>query len=390
LTDEYDRNGYALLQRLQRVSAKFRASGSMEITMTRALKLFLLLIASCCAFETRASADFELKQVANGIYVALRNEPAGLTFVSNSTFIINDDDVVVVDTGVGPATAKSLIAALKKLTAKPVRYIVNTHWHDDHMMGNATWRDAYPGVEFIGHSKAEAELRSTGVANRKQLLEQGPAFAKQIRDAVAKKENLAGKPISDEERIAYLSDVTWAERYFAEAPSFALIAPTMTFDDKLVLVRGKRRIEVLYLGRAHTAADIVVYLPHEKIVITGDLVVWPIPLYGSTSFPLDYIATLEKLLSLNATTLIPGHGPVMKGDRYPRQMIALLKAIESQVRAAVARGETLDQIRKSVDLSAFKTGFAGDSVLRGMLFDSYVTGPGVNRAFQQITRQLND
>jgi len=365
------------------------AYGSMEMAMTRSLKFGLLLLVSVCAFDSRAANDFELKQVADGVYVAMRNEPAGLTFVSNSTFIVNADDVVVVDTGVGPATAKSLIAALKKLTAKPVRYIVNTHWHDDHMMGNATWRDAYPGVEFIGHSRAEAELLSTGAANRRQLLEQGPAFAQRIRDAVAKKENLAGKPISEEERIAYLSDVTWAERYFAEAPAFALIAPTVTFDDRLVLKRGTRSIEILHLGRAHTAADIVVHLPQEKIVIAGDLVVWPIPLYGSTSFPLDYIATLEKLLALNAATLIPGHGPVMKDDRYPRRMLALLKAIESKVRAAVARGEKPEQVRKSVDLSAFRSEFAGGSTLHGMLFDNYVTGPGVSRALQQITDQPN-
>lgn len=252
------------------------------------------------------------------------------------------------------------------------------------MMGNAAWREAYPGVEFIGHSKAEGELRSTGVTNRKQLLEQGPAFAKRIREVMARNENLGGKPIGEEERIAYLSDVTWAERYFAEAPAFTLIAPTLTFDDQLVLMRGKRKIELLYLGRAHTAADIVVHLPQEKIVITGDLVVWPIPLYGSTSFPVDYIVTLEKLLALNPVTLIPGHGPVMKDDRYPRQMIALLRAIESQVRAAVARGESLEQTRNSIDLSSFRSDFAGGSALRGMLFDNYVTGPGVSRAFQQI------
>ena len=128
----------------------------------------------------------------------------------------------------------------------------------------------------------------------------------------------------------------------------------------------------------------VVHLPQENILITGDLVVWPIPLYGSTSFPVDYIATLEKLLALNAGTLIPGHGPVMKDDRYVRSMIALLKSIESQVRSAVARGETLEQVRKSVKLDALRAAFTGESAMLGALFASYVQGPGVARAYQQI------
>lgn len=93
----------------------------------RALLFCLAMAISLSSVPVRADDDFKLSKVAEGIYVALRSEPPGFTFVANSTFIVNDDDVLVVDTGVGPATAKSLIAALKKITAKPVRYIVNTH-----------------------------------------------------------------------------------------------------------------------------------------------------------------------------------------------------------------------------------------------------------------------
>lgn len=333
-------------------------------------------------------AELEIVKVADGVYAAIRTEPPGLTFISNTVFIINDDDVVVVDTGVGQGTAGTTIAALQRLTAKPVRYVVNTHWHDDHMMGNQTYREAFPGVEFIGHANAEAEMRSTGVENRKQLLEQGPAIAKQISEAMAKKENLAGKPISNEERLTYTSDLVWAERYFIEAPNFKLIAPTMTLENQLTLVRGSRVIEIRYLGRAHTAADIVVHLPKENIVIAGDMVVWPIPLFGTTSFPVDYIATLEKLLALKPAVLVPGHGPVMREDIYVRKMLALLKSIDSQTRAALARGETAEQAGKSVNLAEFRKEFAGDSAMRGLMFNSYVAGPGVNRAYQQISGKL--
>jgi len=349
--------------------------------------LLVLLLPIILPVKVHA-AEFELARVADGVYAAIRGEPPGLTFVANTVFIINDDDVVVVDTGIGPATARAAIAALKKLTVKPVKFVINTHWHDDHMLGNEAYRDAFPGVEFIGHANAAAEMMSTGVANRKQLLEQGPAFARQIRDAMARNENLAGKPISNEERLSYLSDLTWAERYFAEAPQVAVIAPTMTIEEQMTLVRGHRVINLRYLGRAHTAADIVVHLPKENIVITGDLVVWPIPLYGTTSFPVDYIVTLEKLLAMKAAVLVPGHGPLMRDDTYVRQMLALLKSIDAQTRAAVARGETAEQARKSVNLDEFRESFAGGSALRTLLFNNYVAIPGVDRSWLQISGRL--
>ena len=353
--------------------------------ISRCMKCILLLWSGISMAGAANSPEFVLSPVAEGVYAAIRSEPPGLTFVSNSVFIIGDDDVVVVDTGAGPTHARALITALKKLTPKPVKYVINTHWHDDHMLGNAAFREAYPGVEFIGHANSITEMQTTGAANRKQLLAEGPAFADEIRQALANGVNLAGKPISHEERLSFQSDLVWADRYFAEAPRTAVIAPTMTLETELRLQRGAREIVVRHLGRAHTAADIVVHLPKENIVITGDLVVWPVPLFGTTSFPVDYIATLEALLLLKPATIIPGHGPVMRDTAYLAKMLAVLKSIEMQVRAAVARGESREQIRKSVNLTTHRESFAGGSVLLGTLFDSYVAGPGVARAYMQVS-----
>ena len=345
-----------------------------------------VLLALFAALPLCAAAEapgFKLDQVADGVYAAIRTEPAGYSFVANSVFIVNDDDVVVVDTGIGPAVAREAIAALKKLTAKPVKYVVNTHWHDDHMMGNEAYRDAYPGVEFIGHINAKAAIDTTGAGNRKQLIENGPAFVAQLQKRLAEK-----KDLSEEERASHMADSAWGLRYFAEAPQFKPIAPTLGVETSLKLVRGARTIEVRFLGRAHTAEDLVVYLPKEKILISGDLVVWPIPLFGTTSFPIDYATTLEKMLAIPAAILIPGHGPVMRGDTYARSVLALLNALNDQVKAAAARGESLADTRKHIDLAAFRLRFAGDSALRGALFDNYVVFPGVQRAFQQVTGAL--
>ena len=117
--------------------------------------------------------------------------------------------------------------------------------------------------------------------------------------------------------------------------------------------------------------------------MTGDLVVWPVPLVGSTSFPLDYATTLDALRQIRAAIIVPGHGPVFHDDAYLKQVTELLTSLASQTRAAVARGETLEQVRKSVNLDALRDRFAGGSLVRRTLFSTYVSGPGIQRAYEQ-------
>ena len=351
----------------------------VAITKARAFKTSPLNQA-----EARKSQDaFEVQKIAEGVYALIRKEPLGLWFEANNVFIINDDDVVVVDANISLASTKETLAALRKLTPKPVRYVVNTHWHEDHVIGNQVWREAFPGVEFIGHASALKDFPTTGAANRKQAVDGGPGLIKLLRDHLEKNKSLAGGELTDEERAGYAETARLIDRYVAEAPQFKVILPTLVVEDRLTLHRGDRVIEIRHLGRAHTAADLVVYLPGENIVITGDLVVWPVPLIGSTSYPADYGATLEKLLSLSPAVMVPGHGPVMRDGAYVKQMVRLLASIKQQVEAAVSRGETLEQTRKSVNIEEFRRIFAGGSKFKGFVFANYVTGPAVTAAFRQ-------
>jgi cyclase len=130
---------------------------------------------------------------------------------------------------------------------------------------------------------------------------------------------------------------------------------------------------------------LVIHLPSEGVLITGDLVVWPIPLIGSTSYPAAYSATIEKLLTLPANIIVPGHGPVMRDQEYIKLLSRLLISLKEQTAAAVARGETLEQTRKSVDLTEFRRLLAGDSTLKRILFGDYVSGAGVAAAFREAT-----
>lgn len=334
-----------------------------------------------------AKHNFKVEKIADGIYAVIRTEPASLWFTPNNVFIIGTRDVIVVDSSITSEHTREVLAELRKLTDKPVKYVVNTHWHEDHIIGNRVYRDAFPGVQFIGHRSTITDLPAIGEANRKASLQNGRGFIGLLEGKLEKGENLAGQKLTDEERLGYTSDINLVTLYLAESKNFDIVLPTVLIDDRLDISHGKRRIEVRYLGKAHTGADLVVHLPNEKIVITGDLIVHPVPLVGSTSYPLDYAATLEKLLALDAGIMIPGHGPVMRDPAYLKSMIGLLGSIKRQSKAAAARGESLEQMRKIIDLEEFRKTFAGESQHKSLVFRNYVTMPATAAAHRQLAER---
>jgi glyoxylase-like metal-dependent hydrolase (beta-lactamase superfamily II) len=326
---------------------------------------------------------FTVEKLAEGVYAAVRTDPPGLMVDANSLFIVNDQDVVVVD---APEASAEMIAALRKITTKPVTYLVNTHWHDDHVIGNAVWRKAYPGIHFIAHSTLRDYLPTTGAKNREGMIKGAPEFASQIQAQMDKGKNLQDQPINDEERDSYTSDIRLVKHYMAVVPGTETVLPDIDVNEGLTLIRGQRHIEIRHLGSGHTKADLVVWLPAERIAATGDLVVWPVPLVGNDqSHVRDWPATLDALLALDPAIYVPGHGPVLRNADYIRQMRDLFAGINQQVGAQVAKGASLENTRKAIDLSAFRDTFAGDSKVRRLAFGMYVTGPAVESAWRDAT-----
>lgn len=338
-----------------------------------------LLAAALAATDPAA---LEIVPLADGVYAAVRPHEPGLMFDANNLLVVNDDDVVVVDANVSAASTKEVIAALRKLTNKPVRYVVHTHGHDDHVVGDAAWREAYPGVELVGHPATLEDAPTEGKANRDGLLAYAPEGITMLRDALAKETSLAGGPITDEERRSIARDLFLVERYVAEVPTTRFALPTLTVDSKLVLRRGARTIEIL-AAPAHTRADLAVWLPNERILATGDAVVAPVPLVGAKSRVKEWGATLAGFVALEPAIVLPGHGPIQRDLAYLKLNAELFASIWEQVGAAVGRGETLDQVRKSVDLKSFKEPIVGDSKLRAVLFAQYVAEPAVAAAYAQ-------
>ncbi|HJQ36238.1 MAG TPA: MBL fold metallo-hydrolase [Thermoanaerobaculia bacterium] len=333
-----------------------------------------------------ATLGFHVEKVSDGVYAAVRNNAPGLGADATSVFIINDEDVVVVDTTGSLAGAREELAALRKLTSKPVRYVINTHWHFDHVTGNQIYREAFPGAEIIASAAMREDMATKAEKSGKEMAAGLPQFIKDLRELLEKKQNFAGEPINDAERKSYESDIAQAEGVVAEANDIRITLPTIAIDQTMTLHRGKRTIEIRQLGRSHTRGDIIVWLPEEKIAITGDLVAHPVPLMGSDqSYISDWGASLEKLKALQPRVIVPGHGELLRDDKYVTTLIGLTKSLVEQAKAAVARGEKLEDARKTVNVDEYRKAIAGDDRLLGFIFRVYVRNAGFAAAYREAS-----
>jgi cyclase len=351
--------------------------------LSKAGAIVILLLAVSTAIGQRA---FDVEKVADGVYAVIRREPPSFWFNANNVFIVGKQGVIVVDSNLTSEYTREVLGALREITDKPVTHVINTHWHEDHIFGNRVYREVFPKVKFVGHRSTLTDLPEIGGANRKGTLQNGRGFVGMLEANLEKSESIAGGPITDEERAGYASDIKFITSYLPEAASVQIVLPDVLVDDRLVIDQDGRKVEVLFFGRAHTGADLVVSLPKEKVAITGDLMVYPVPLMGSTSYPLEYGSTLGRLKALGARVYIPGHGPVMKDDSYLDKMIELAAAVRDRSKAAYKPGETVEQMRAKVDLADQSKVFAGDSRHRGFIFRNYVTLPATAAAHKHLTQ----
>ena len=348
------------------------------------LLLFLVLTTAAYAHQKTSDLyDIKITKVKEGIYLASRPEPLRPFVEGNVTIIINEHDVVLVDAGGAPSSARRVIAELKKLTPNPVSCIVYTHIHRDHRFGTQEYVKAFPGVEIISHPDIREVIDTNGetfVANTIRRIESQRADGvKEIQRL--REENLPGNDkIIAHLRRFYEQDIN---TILKEYRSITNIPPTLTFERKLVLYRGKRTIELLFLGKGDTADNVVIYLPKDKLVCAGDMVVHPIP-YGFSDQPSEWITTLGKLSELDFDTLIPGHGDVQIGKTYVQRLAGMLRSVQTQVKAGIDAGLDLESVRKRVDLSEVEKQFAGADPVYRYYFQEYFATPNVERTFKEL------
>jgi glyoxylase-like metal-dependent hydrolase (beta-lactamase superfamily II) len=322
---------------------------------------------------------YEWIAVSDGIYLSTQTDPFRGPVDGNCVVLVNDRDVVVIDTHINPAVARHVVHRIRSMTDKPVSWILNTHWHDDHTNGNGTFRDAFPGVAIVSH---EATLQT--LQDRWQAFEDGRlAGFRSVADVDLEAE--ARKVEADDpDRAAMLR--TYAEYRDAllpELPQMALVYPDVTFHKAMRLLRGDRSIEIRHLGVGNTDGDAVVWLPQERILITGDLVVSPVPYAYEVDFT-AWIQTLRKILGMQPRLLIPGHGRPMQDLTHVEQLLDLFDDTLTQVQAAASRGSDLQEVLSEVRLEKYAVRFAGEDAAARAAFERDYRIPAIRSVWATL------
>ena len=327
-------------------------------------------------------ATYELSKIADGVYAFLSPDSKTPFVSGNSLVVIGRDAALVVDTGHVPALARRMIADIKRLTNVPVTVVVNTHWHFDHVVGNGEYRTAFPNAAIVSTPSTaahiEAQVPGYVAAIEAQLASALPAIRQMLQDGKRRD----GTPLSVEDREFYEAEI---RDFAAAAPAvkeMRYAPPTLTFERELTFDLGQRIVRVLFLGRGNTAGDAVVYVPDAKVVATGDLVVAPAP-YATASFMSEWPGTLQKLTAIEATTIVPGHGPLLHDWSYVRQIADAVRTITSQVDKAVRDGLTLDDTKRLVDMSKYRQAIAGDDPFQRRIWDTFFLPGAVERAYKE-------
>jgi cyclase len=282
---------------------------------------------------------FDIQPMAEGVYAAIAKPQF---FVNcNAGIVVLEDGVLVVDTHSKPSAARALIEQIKTLTDKPVKYVVDTHFHWDHYQGNQAYPNAWPGgVEIISSEATRESIQLRGIPRVKHEILWVPREIERLKASLT--------TATDATQKAQIgSNIQQAEEYLAELKSMQMTLPTLTFDRSLILHRPSRTVQILWLGKGHTDGDVVVYLPKEKVIFTGDLVQGFTPFMGD-SYPYDWIRTLQKIEKLDFDYLLGGHGEVMRGKEHVRLLEDYFRDLMAQTAEAYAQGASREETRKRV------------------------------------------
>jgi glyoxylase-like metal-dependent hydrolase (beta-lactamase superfamily II) len=308
------------------------------------------------AAEKRAPSDGRLmppERVADHVWVMRQPDRLWAAVIGNVAIVEQSDGVVLIDSGGSIADGRDIVRAVARLTPKPIKAVALTHWHNDHPLGVPGILETFPRARIIstpvtaqfirtetnvGMGKSDPALDAKRRATASQTIAEFNA-------AAAKSASPAGM------RAQFATEAKWvAQRVERQMGNYA-VAPTETFAETLLIDDPVAPVELRFLGIANTQGDIIAWLPRQRVVATGDMVVLPTP-YGFTVSVAPWLETLSRLEALPFTALIPGHGKVQHDREYLATLAWSMRDIAARAKAAAASGQPRDKALAAFDRSA--------------------------------------
>jgi glyoxylase-like metal-dependent hydrolase (beta-lactamase superfamily II) len=324
-----------------------------------------------------------VRPVTKGVW--LLTEPKfQLQPIGNVTVIEQRDGLVLVDAGGSPGAGRRIVAMVKSLSPKPVKAVIVSQWHGDKPQGLTEILKAWPNARTISTAATQAHLVDPKTMNTPAALDakRNADFQKQVQDEIEYMQKAEAKAATDSERQGYHTAIRMLRQYAPDMDGALTISTKEGFTDHLLLADPERPAEALFLGRANTDGDAVVWLPKQKILVAGEIVILPFP-YGFESYPSDWLATLVKLRAIPFRTLIPGHGMPQTDRVQIDRLERTLKDVRAQVAPLAAQGLTLEQVHAKVDLSADAKLFVGSDPWLNKWFKAFFADLIVTSAYKE-------
>lgn len=301
-----------------------------------------------------AETPFEIVELAEGVWAAVVVRYPPMTVFANALVVEGEAGVLVVDTHASPSAAEWLIDAIRARTDRPVRWVVNTHWHGDHVQGNGAYRAAFPGVEIVGHVSLLEDVPGRA---RERLDEERESLPGSIADRerwLETGEGPDGAPLTEADRVAVARSAAYRRRYRDEIADLELLPPTTTFEDAWTVDLGGRSVRLLHLGPAHTRGDVVVFLWEERILAVGDLLEEGLPWIDGDSDVAGWGRALERIEALDAAVFVPSHGGVQRNGALLSADRGFVGALAGAAMAAREAGEGPEGVRRRLASGAWR------------------------------------
>lgn len=360
-----------------------------RLVTVRHWSMWACLIVSPASIFAQAPNDTLLKKedLGSGIYLFRAPSEIDLWTSSNVVVAINERDVTVFDTNTRPSTTRKVIAEIRKLTDKPVRTLVNSHWHMDHWSGNDEFVKAFPGIQIIATTESRDYMKRMGPAFFADEI--GAVRARAALDtAIRTGKQRDGSVLTAEARRRREQEVRQTEDFAREIGALPRVLPNLVFRDSLIFWSGTREFR-LFSATGDATASTVMYLPGEQVLVTGDVLVRPEngdapPPWTTNSYAITpWLNSLREFDALDARVIVPGQGAALRDETYLKLTIALYSSIISQVHAALEHGAvTMAEVQAAVNVDSIGRQYTPGASLPHADFKPLVTSL-VRKVYQE-------
>lgn len=283
------------------------------------------------------TAFFKLHKLSDGVYAAIAKPGQGAW--SNAGFIDLGSETLVFDTFNTPTAAAELKNQAEKYTGNKVKYVVNSHYHGDHVFGNQVFSDAV--IISTGTTRNWFEERNI-LGPLEDERKETALYLRQLQQQILAEQNSTRK-------ASLTNQQQEMEKLLHDLPKLEMAIPTVTFEKHLTIQGSKRSIELHCFGGGHTASDAIMYVPDSEVLFAADLVTenLHVPIYDPAAFR----SLLNKISAFDVKTLIPGHGNV-GGEELLAPIMDYLDLLDRSSKEAVANGKTLEEFIKAFAVPA--------------------------------------